>query len=90
MVDVAQVFDVILHRVAQLTQAPHPQLDVAGPVGVVEGAAGGLDGAAHVVGVGVGGRAEHLLGGRIDGREGAAATRDQLAVDEQLAVPVGQ
>ena len=83
MVELAQLFDVLLHRLAQLPHAPHPQLGVAGPVGVVEGAPRGIDGAAHVVGVGVGGDAQHLLGGRVDRREGARAAGRQLAVDEQ-------
>ena len=39
--------------------------------------------AAHVVGVGVGGDAEHLLGGRVDRGKRARAAGDELAVDEQ-------
>ena len=87
--DLAQFLDVLAHGVAQLADAAHPQLGVRRPVGVVERAAGGVDRAAHVVGVGVGGGAQDLLGRRVDGRESARAAGHELAVDEEIAVAVG-
>ncbi|COV49774.1 Uncharacterised protein [Mycobacterium tuberculosis] len=61
----------LLHCVAQLPNTPHPKFGIAGPVGRVERPPRGLDGAAHVLGIGVGGDSQHFLGGRIDRREGA-------------------
>ena len=88
--ELAQFLDVLGQHLLQLTNAAHPQLGVGRPVGVVECAAGRLDRAAHVVGGRVGGDAEHLLGGRVDRRERAAAARHQLAVDEQLTLAIVQ
>ena len=86
----AQLLDVVAHGLLQLADAAHPQFGVGGPVGVVEGAAGGLDRAAHVVGARVGGDTEHLLGGRVDRRERARAAGHELPVDEQLTLAIGQ
>ncbi len=80
--DLAQFLDVFAQCVLQLTQAAHPQPGVGRPVGLVEGTAGRLDGTAHVLGVGIGGDAQHLLAGRVDRREGARTAGHQLAVDE--------
>lgn len=80
----------LAQRVAQLPDAAHAQFGVGRPVGVVECAAGGLDGISHVLGRRVGGHTEHLLGGRVDGVEHAFPACDEFAVDEQLTLAIGQ
>ena len=87
---VAQLLEVLLHRLAQLADAPHPQLGVARPVSVVEGPSGRLDGPAHVVSAGIGRGTQDFLGGRVDRGKCALAAARQLAVDEQRAHAVGQ
>ena len=74
-----------LHRLTQLAHAPHPQLGVARPVGLVEGPSRRIDGAAHVLGVGIGRGTQHFLGGRVDRRESPLAAARQLAVDEAVS-----
>ena len=81
---------VVAQRLLQLADAAHPQLDVGRPVRVVERAAGRLDRPAHVVGARIGRDAEHLLGGWVDGLERARAAGDELAVDEQLTLAIGE
>ena len=67
----------------QLSQPPHPQGHVGGPVGLVEGPAGRADGVVQVLGTAVGHHPDGLLGGRVDHLEGPARPgRPQLAVDE--------
>ena len=90
MVKLPQFLGVVAHRLLQLADAAHPQLDVGRPVRVVERAAGRLDRPAHVVDARIGGDAEHLLGGRVDGLERARAAGDELAVDEQLTLAIGE
>ncbi|CQD23779.1 hypothetical protein BN970_06130 [Mycolicibacterium conceptionense] len=85
-----QFLDIFAQRIAQLAQAVHPQRVVRRPVGVVERPTGRLDGIAHVLGVRVGRNAEHLLGGGVDGLEYAATAGDELAVDKQLTLAIGQ
>lgn len=87
---VAQLFEVLLHRLAQLPDAAHPQFGVARPVRLIEGAPRGIDRAFHVGGVGVGGDTQHFLGRRIDRGKGASAAGRHLAVDEEFAHAVGQ
>ena len=68
----------------QLAQATGPQVDVRGPVGLVEGPAGGGDGPVDVAHRRVGGDPEHLLVRRVDVLVGRATLGvDELAVDEE-------
>ena len=80
----------VAHRLLELADAAHPQFGVGRPVGVVEGAARRLDRQAHVIGARIGGDAEHLFGGRVDGLECARAAGDELAVDEQPTLAIGR
>ena len=80
----AQLIDLGLDRVVQLQQAALAQLLVGRPVGLVEGAAGGVDGPVHVLLRRVGDFAERLLGRRVDVGEGAGLAVDELAVDHHL------
>ena len=80
----AQLFLLRLDRVVQLQQAALAQLAVGRPVGLVEGAPGGVDGPEHVLLRRVGDLAERLLGGRVDVGEGAGLAVDELAVDHHL------
>ena len=68
----------------QLAQAPHPQLEVGGPVRGVEGPAGRADGVVQVLGPAVGGHAQHLAGRRVHRLEDPARPGGpQLAVDQE-------
>ncbi|SLD21034.1 Uncharacterised protein [Mycobacteroides abscessus subsp. massiliense] len=79
-----------LHPLAELANAVHPQRNVARPIAVIEGAAGRLDGTTHVVTVGIRRGSEHLLGGRVHRRESPRTSGEQLSVDEQFTVAIGQ
>lgn len=68
----------------------HPQRYVARPVAVIEGAARRLDGITHVVAVGIRRGSEHLLGSRVHRRESPRTAGEQLSVDEQFTVAIGQ
>ncbi len=80
----AQLFLLLFDRVVQLQQTALAQLLVGRPVGLVEGAPGGVDGPVHVLLRRVGNLAERLLGRRVDVREGAGLAVDELAVDHHL------
>ena len=85
-----QVLALGLQGVAQLAQAPGPEGRVGGPAGLVERPAGRVDGRVHVRRGAVGGDAQDLLGGRVEGLEAApAGGRRELAVDQQdIEAPV--
>ena len=51
------------HGLAQLSDTAHPKFGIGRPLGGVERTSGRIDGAVHIAAVGVGRRAEHLLGG---------------------------
>ncbi len=80
----AQLLLLRLDRVVQLEQAALAQLAVGGPVGLVESAAGGVDGPEHVVLRRVRDLAERLLGGWVEDGECAGLAIDELAVDHHL------
>ena len=82
----AQLLLLGLDRVVQLQQAALAQLLVGRPVGLVEGAPGGVDGPVHVLLRRVGDLAERLLGRRVDVGEGAGLPVDELAVDHHLGL----
>lgn len=85
--DPAQPLLLGLQRVVQLHQTVVAELDVAAPVGLVEGSARGADGTLHVGHTAVGGLARNLLCRRIDHIEcRAAAGVLELAVDEHAFV----
>ena len=78
-----QLLLLALDRLLELPQALLPERVVGRPVGLVERATRGGDGALHVVGGSVGDLAEHLFGGRVDVVEALARRGfDELAVDE--------
>ena len=71
-----------LHRLLKLLETVLAQRAIGRPVGLVEGAPRGVDGAVHIVLRRVGDLTEHVLGGRIDVGEGAGLAVDELAVDQ--------
>ncbi len=81
----AQLVGAPLQPLAELPQAPHAERVVGRPGRLVERAPGGADRAVHVVGGGVGGGAEHLLGRGIDRLEGAARPGDEPPVQQKQA-----
>ena len=87
--DLAEFLDVLAHGITQLTDAPHPQLGIRRPVGAIERTAGGIDGTAHIRGIGVGRGPEHLFGCGVDVRVPAGGTGFERAVDEQFAGAIG-
>ena len=70
----AQLLALGLERLLQLLEAALAQGTVGRPVRLVEGRAGGGDGAAHVLGRRVGHLPQHLFGGRVDVLEALART----------------
>ena len=80
----AQLFLLRLDRVVQLQQATLTELVVGGPVGLVEGTTGGVDGPVHVFLRRVRDLAERLLGSRVEDGERAGLAIDELAVDHHL------
>ena len=87
--DLAQFLDVIAHGVTELADAPDPQGGIGRPVACVECPTCGFNGTVGVGEVGVGGSAEHLLGGRIDVGVVARAAADELPVNEQITAASG-
>ena len=73
-----------LQRILQLQQTTLAQGVISGPIGFVEGAARGVDGAVHVSLRRVGDLAQHFFRGRVDVGERAGLTVDELAVDHHL------
>ena len=79
----AQLLAVLLERSLQLGEAALAQLVVGGPVGLVEGAPGAVDGAVHVGARSVGHPSQDLFGGRVDVVERPAGVGfHELAVHE--------
>jgi hypothetical protein len=79
----AQLFAVLLERLLQLGEAAFAQFVVDGPVGLVEGAPGAVDGAVHVRARAVGHLSQDLFGGRVDVVERPARVGfHELAVHE--------
>jgi hypothetical protein len=79
----AQLLAFGLDRDLELFEAPRAQSAVGRPAGLVEGAPGGGDRAAHVLLGAVGDLAQHLFGGGVDVVElGAADRGHQFAVDQ--------
>ena len=79
----------LLECCRELAQTAHPQLEVGGPVRLVERPPSSGDGTAEVVGRGVGRHPDHCFGGRVHVVVDLAALGlDELAVDvEALFVP---
>ena len=78
-----QLFAVLLECLLQLGEAALAQFVVGGPVGLVEGAPGAVDGPVHVGARPVGHLSEDLLGGGVDVVEGPArGGLHELAVDQ--------
>ena len=79
----AQLLLLRLQRFVQLLETTLAKGVVGRPIGLVEAAAGRVNGTSHVLGRGVGHFAQHLFGGGIDVVEPLARrSLDELAVDE--------
>ena len=85
--EVGQAFAVCFEQGTQFGDQVDALFDIGGPVGRVEGAAGGGDGFIHIGGRSIGGLADRLAGPGADDIEGLAALRvAQHAVDVEFGV----